>query len=291
MPDNNNRPKEQHHQQQPKKKEKQHQKWKEKDTKRQLPTSDNNSSLRQSTRSTQPQPPHLPLNSEWSFWISTWANGQERCSQLGTVSEVIGFWAHFNHLPLRNIPPDSSLSLFKDGLQPKWEDPANVLGGHFKITLPDHSLVPPTWLDLCLATIGEQFHESEFVCGVSVYIKKKKACSVSVWLSKTEAPLVTKCREWLLGLLPQDGFSSLKFVVHKVLLKNYHDVQKAVDKGSNKQSPHSPVSNPPSSPATHTNSHSRKLRSPTYGGSPVKGRSPNKKKKASTHVPKVHSIT
>lgn len=47
--------------------------------------------------------------------------------QVGTVEQ---WWALYSHIiRLQDLPPHTDLHLFKKGIQPMWEDPANSKGG------------------------------------------------------------------------------------------------------------------------------------------------------------------
>eukprot|EP01006_Ploeotia_vitrea_P006749 TRINITY_DN14646_c0_g1_i1.p1 TRINITY_DN14646_c0_g1~~TRINITY_DN14646_c0_g1_i1.p1 ORF type:complete len:269 (+),score=25.61 TRINITY_DN14646_c0_g1_i1:155-961(+) len=182
--------------------------------------------------------PSLPLQSAWRFWRSQWANNTENSTELGDCNDVPTFWSLFNNLPVMDrsvtLPPNASLLLFRQTVKPKWEDPANVRGGHFKLTLANCTDISFLWRELAMAAVGEAFQYSHHVCGGSLDIKPKKANSATIWLDTTEPSVVQACRNFLLSLVPEEWITSLKFVVHKVLLKNYHDIHKS----SASQAPH-----------------------------------------------------
>lgn len=60
------------------------------------------------------------------------------------------------------FPDGSTLFLFKDGIQPLWEDFENMNGGKYAITL-QKAISSQIWSDLVLATIGEQLDSDDQV--------------------------------------------------------------------------------------------------------------------------------
>lgn len=51
--------------------------------------------------------------------------------QIGTVEQWWGIYCHM--VRLSDLPPYTDLHLFKKGIQPMWEDPANSKGGKWVI--------------------------------------------------------------------------------------------------------------------------------------------------------------
>ena len=75
-----------------------------------------------------------------------------------TFDTVEDFWACYHHVQLPSkLPMGSDYMLFKDGIQPKWEDEQNRDGGKWAIET-DKKYRPHldgTWLETLLAVIGE----------------------------------------------------------------------------------------------------------------------------------------
>ena len=72
---------------------------------------------------------------------------------------------------------NSNYHLFKEGIEPMWEDAANKEGGKFVLTIPKaDSKAGKTdewWLFTVLALIGETMDASgEEICGCVVSIRK-----------------------------------------------------------------------------------------------------------------------
>jgi len=106
-----------------------------------------------------------------------------------TFDTVEDFWRLYNNIyPASQISQGSDYHLFKDKIEPKWEDAANQKGGKWVVTLPKtkgKEYLDKVWLYLVLACIGEGFadNQNDEICG----------CVVSVRKSQDKIALWTKC--------------------------------------------------------------------------------------------------
>ncbi|KAG8593170.1 hypothetical protein GDO81_000744 [Engystomops pustulosus] len=80
-----------------------------------------------------------PLQNRWALWFfkndksKTWQANLRLISKFDTVED---FWALYNHIQLSsNLMSGCDYSLFKDGIEPMWEDEKNKRGGRWLITL------------------------------------------------------------------------------------------------------------------------------------------------------------
>nr|XP_040029875.1 eukaryotic translation initiation factor 4E-1A-like isoform X1 [Gasterosteus aculeatus aculeatus] len=80
-----------------------------------------------------------PLQNKWALWFfkndksKTWQANLRLISKFDTVED---FWALYNHIQLSsNLMSGCDYSLFKDGIEPMWEDARNRRGGRWLITL------------------------------------------------------------------------------------------------------------------------------------------------------------
>lgn len=73
------------------------------------------------------------------------------------------------------LQPSATYYLFKDGIEPKWEDPRNTHGGSWTCQAPrapnGRATLDAWWLHAVLACIGEQFDEGDEICGVTLNIR------------------------------------------------------------------------------------------------------------------------
>jgi translation initiation factor 4E len=94
---------------------------------------------------------------------------------VGEFSTVEGFCRYFNWIkPPSKLDKNSNYHLFKDGIKPMWEDPANSQGGKWVITMKNNpALLDRCWQWLVMALIGEELDERDEVCGAVVSLRSK----------------------------------------------------------------------------------------------------------------------
>lgn len=74
-----------------------------------------------------------PLQNRWALWFFKNDKSKTFISKFDTVEN---FWALYNHIQLSsNLMSGCDYSLFKDGIEPMWEDEKNKRGGQWLITL------------------------------------------------------------------------------------------------------------------------------------------------------------
>jgi len=131
-----------------------------------------------------------PLQNNWTIWYD---NPQKRTNQaswgdhlkkITTFSTVEDFWRVFNNLkPASSLAQGSNYHIFKENIEPKWEDAANSKGGKWTVTVPPKNrstALDQMWLWTVLACIGETFLSPDDVCGVVVSVRKA-GDRVQIW--------------------------------------------------------------------------------------------------------------
>ncbi|CAN1279704.1 Eukaryotic translation initiation factor isoform 4E, partial [Linum perenne] len=83
------------------------------------------------------------------------------------------------------LPAQADFHLFRAGVEPKWEDPECANGGKWSVTCGKKSLLDTMWLETLMALIGEQFDESEEICGVVASVRQRQD-KLALW-TKTAA--------------------------------------------------------------------------------------------------------
>jgi translation initiation factor 4E len=80
-----------------------------------------------------------PLQHPWTLWYyepdrtKSWEDNQNQVCTFNTVED---FWSLFTHIKQPSeVKIGSDYSLFKESIQPMWEDKANKNGGRWMITL------------------------------------------------------------------------------------------------------------------------------------------------------------
>ncbi|KAF5269876.1 hypothetical protein FQA39_LY08548 [Lamprigera yunnana] len=130
-----------------------------------------------------------PLENSWVLWYydktysSNWMNNLREIRSFKTIED---FWSLYN-----NVKTPSSLkqgcdySVFKRGIKPMWEDPANKNGGRWLISLDKrlrNSDLDMLWRDTMLCLIGEAFENPNEVCGATVNIRPR-GDKIGLWTS------------------------------------------------------------------------------------------------------------
>eukprot|EP01137_Pigoraptor_chileana_P009910 Opistho-2@58835 len=132
-----------------------------------------------------------PLEHKWVLWYdnpgkkvdqSSWELSLKRIIDFDTVED---FWAVYNNIvPASRLATGSNYHLFRDGIQPKWEDSQNKYGGKWVWMIPKTTKkekIDEYWLYTMLSVIGESMDEhGNEVCGAVVSIRKPQS-RLAVW--------------------------------------------------------------------------------------------------------------
>ncbi|XP_048764596.1 eukaryotic translation initiation factor 4E-like isoform X1 [Ostrea edulis] len=136
-----------------------------------------------------------PLQNKWALWFfkndrtKEWTANLKLITAFDTVED---FWGLYNHVQKASkLPSGCDYSLFKDGVQPMWEDERNKDGGRWLINLNKNQRqtdLDNFWLETLLCLIGESFEEySEDICGAVVNIRNK-GDKLSLWTKEASRP-------------------------------------------------------------------------------------------------------
>lgn len=170
-----------------------------------------------------------PLENTWCMWFDI-PTGRQKQSTWGqtlrsvyTFDTVEDFWCLYNNIvtPSRLVY-GSDFSLFKHGIEPKWEDVNNTLGGKWTFHVPkstQKSTLDVFWLNTLLALIGEQFDDGDEVCGAVVNVRNKQD-RISIWTksSSNEAVQIAVGKAFKKELDLGEG-SKIGFMVHDDAIK------------------------------------------------------------------------
>ncbi|KAJ1547862.1 hypothetical protein HK096_010253 [Nowakowskiella sp. JEL0078] len=131
-----------------------------------------------------------PLQNSWTLWFDNpgkktnsdnWAMNLKKLVTFDTAED---FWGVYNNItPATQLLPGSNYHLFKEGVQPMWEDKANQIGGKWVVQIGKATrdkLVDPSWLNAVLACIGEEFEESDEICGLVMSVRKTQD-RIALW--------------------------------------------------------------------------------------------------------------
>ncbi|KAI9502992.1 eukaryotic translation initiation factor 4E [Coemansia spiralis] len=129
------------------------------------------------------------LNSGWTLWFdnpsrrTTSVNWTANLKKIVSMKTVEEFWGIYNNVAMASdLPSGSNYHMFREGVRPEWEDPANANGGRwgYQFQRSIGEKVNEHWLHTLLACIGETFESSEDVCG-AVFSNRKNCFRVAVW--------------------------------------------------------------------------------------------------------------
>jgi len=129
-----------------------------------------------------------PLQHSWCWWYDkpqtkkvTQHSWGDQMMQIYTFDTVEDFWSLWNNIKgVQELPMGAYYHLFKEGIQPKWEDPVHKVGGRWVFQLRDRDDLGQYWLAAVLACIGCSFEEDdEEICGIAVNIRRFDR--ISLW--------------------------------------------------------------------------------------------------------------
>lgn len=146
-----------------------------------------------------------PLEHEWTFWFDQAQQKrhprpaavpgagtnppayESNLSSVGTFKCVEDFWRFYNHISKPSgMQPFSNYHLFKTGVKPMWEDPANSKGGKWTMIFRNrHALLDYCWEELLLSMIGEVLDGQDEVCG-AVVSRRRAGDRIAIWNRNAE---------------------------------------------------------------------------------------------------------
>lgn len=167
-----------------------------------------------------------PLEQAWCLWFFKGdrnAEWEENLRYITSFDNVEGFWSLFNHLETpSNLPSNTDYSLFKEDIEPKWEDDLNRHGGRWIFVLkrqpPAHqALLDQLWLEFVLALIGEQdcFGTLGRLINGAVVSVRAKVFRIALWIGDASAEdAILKIGHYMKSILSVGGPHQLSFEVH-----------------------------------------------------------------------------
>lgn len=142
-----------------------------------------------------------PLHDSWTMYMSSTTITKGRASSqdewksqtqtIYTFSTIEDFWRLWNNLPLgTELSFGSDYFLFRNTIQPAWEDEHNLGGGRFLLRFDrydgqDNTKTEKYWLWTLLALIGETIERSELVNGANFSLRRQ-GIKVAIWVKKCD---------------------------------------------------------------------------------------------------------
>jgi len=183
-------------------------------------------------------PSEHKLQSQYCLWYSTRGYGKQshdfnqNLKPIGKFGSVEQFWSLYAHLvrpgELTNCPDVhlrrqvSSFHIFKMGIKPMWEDPANLNGGKWMFKLRK-GLSSRCWENLVMAMLGEQFMVGDQICGAVISVRIQDDL-ISVWnRSAHDTAVTTRIRDTFRRVLnlPPHTAIEYEYRVHAEYLQKH----------------------------------------------------------------------
>jgi len=131
--------------------------------------------------------------------------------ELARFNTIEDFWTVTNHISLPNQinhKTRPNIYMFKSGIVPTWEDPANSGGCQWTIMIPREKrreYLDRLWLEILVACIGNLFPQdiSDNINGVALQ-RRQKEDRINLWTkdftNKKVQLKIGKCLKQILGL-------------------------------------------------------------------------------------------
>eukprot|EP00898_Chlorokybus_atmophyticus_P002020 jgi/Chlat1/2819/Chrsp187S02965 len=171
----------------------------------------------------QEAPAKHPLECRWTLWVNMPAGRKDKATYGGnlkavyTFGTVEDFWCMYNNVvPPSRLPTGAGFSLFKEGIQPKWEDKKCEQGGTWTAQMGrDKGALDASWLNFVLAMVGEQFADGEEVCGGVVSVRARQD-RIEFWTkTASNEAMQLKLGSQLKEFMGLDHSSRMGYTVHQ----------------------------------------------------------------------------
>ncbi|ODN97342.1 translation initiation factor 4E [Cryptococcus wingfieldii CBS 7118] len=130
---------------------------------------------------------------------------------VGKFETIEGFARHFNNIRLPSqLSPSSNYHMFKNGIRPMWEDPANANGGKWVVLFRSSpGTMDFAWANLTMALVGEMLDPEDQVCGIVASAR----------------PKIDRIQLWTRGRTDQEGLNKLGKRIVEVMALEGRDLE------------------------------------------------------------------
>jgi len=177
----------------------------------------------------------LVFPNAWVLWekpIQNHSNDHDHYSAamrvLSRMSNVADFWKYWLCVPqpsellegkhfvrehnnnTGDLTQIDTIMLFREGVRPEWEDPANASGGHYQFMFKPANIQPGQldeyWNNIVMGVLGGTIEPSEIITGIRLLDKStggRNACiRIEVWFrSFNDTEKVNKLRQSLESIM------------------------------------------------------------------------------------------
>nr|XP_027202920.1 eukaryotic translation initiation factor 4E-1A-like [Dermatophagoides pteronyssinus] len=142
-----------------------------------------------------------PLENCWVFWhyrrarrrsTKKWMDCQRTLVEIDTIESFWMFFAKQRSPSMVRINQD--YALFRKGIKPMWEDPANMNGGQWIFILQKSQdnydqIINELWYKIIMAMLGSIFHKDiiEQICGIVFSMRISCFTKISIWVTDYRA--------------------------------------------------------------------------------------------------------
>nr|XP_046909633.1 eukaryotic translation initiation factor 4E-1A-like [Dermatophagoides farinae] len=142
-----------------------------------------------------------PLEHCWVFWhyrrarrrsTKKWMDCQRTLVEIDTIESFWMFFAKQRSPSMVRINQD--YALFKKGIKPMWEDPANMNGGQWIFILQKSqdnydSVINEIWYKIIMAMLGSIFKPEimDQICGIVFSMRISCFTKISIWVNDYRA--------------------------------------------------------------------------------------------------------
>ena len=139
-------------------------------------------------------------------------SGDDLCC-TDSFDTVEQFWHVYDHLVRAgDLPPNTDLCLFRDGIKPDIEEDANVGGGRWTVKLRK-GLSSRMFEALILAAIGRAYRLDDDMCGVVVSSRAEEDI-LSVWSSHRDREGTLRLQRAIIAILSLPPSTALEYKRH-----------------------------------------------------------------------------
>lgn len=162
-----------------------------------------------------------PLRTAWVLYAELAKPADQRTSggyaksksRVMRIESIKDFWSAFNNVaPPSLLVMNSMYQLFREGVQPEWEDPTNANGHSFEFGV-DVKLGDKLWIEFAIGAIGENLPFADEVVGVFIKLREKGP-RVGFWLSTRSTDRTHQILRELADTVPQANLRPLMVYDH-----------------------------------------------------------------------------
>lgn len=118
-----------------------------------------------------------------------------------------------------DLPVNTDVHVFRNGVKPVWEDPMNARGGKWMVRLRK-GLAARLWEHLIMAVLGDQFELGGEICGAVLSIRSHEDI-LSVWnQSAQDEQSKMKIKETIRKVLMFPPHAVLEYKAHDQSMKD-----------------------------------------------------------------------